>query len=212
MRIPSLLIAGFTPILAQAACPTAADMAGGIAFTIDGTEQETYSTFAPGVVASVYESSDGNLLRALLGKGIYLLEFADLEDGKPVPNSRTTFSHIFKPTDMPEPKANAVWVSELTKLEQGSPIRETHDHRFGDLTQITFGRCTYDMIPVEVSYGDELETLDSYAYLPQLGFAIYLAYSHIEDGERSVENYTYSDIRAVGAPAGTGSGKGKKGG
>ena len=197
----------------QSACPTGADLAGGIQFELDGEATETYKTINEGVVSVEYKASDGYQSRILLGKGIYLLEFAEIVDGNIDTSSRTTYSHELKPVNMPDPTPMGRWVSKAAVLDAGSPYSEIQNHSFGPMTTLTIGSCSYDMIPISVHYDDEDRTIDLLEYMPDLGLAILSGSSSLdENGTRVDDVYSYFSIRAAGPAAGSGGKKGKKGG
>jgi len=199
--------------LASAQCPTEKDLRTGIEFTVDGENSEIYKAENPNIVSVLYSAPDGYQSRILLGKGIYLLEFAELVDGTPDASSRTTYSHALQPEDMPMPKPMGRWVSEAAILEGGSPGKEIHNHSFGPLTELTIGTCSYDMIPIKVRYDDEDQTIDELEYLPSLGIALLAGVSYDEGDERTVEVYSYTAVtKARGDGGSSGGKKGKKGG
>lgn len=197
----------------QAACPTGNDLAGGIQFELEGDATETYTTLNDGVVSVIYKASDGFESRILLGKGVYLLEFAEVVNGNVDASTRTTYSHELQPTNMPDPKPMGRWVSQAAVLESGTPFKEVHNHQFGPLTELTIGGCSYDMIPVTVYYDDDDRSIDLLEYMPELGLAILSGSSSLdENGERIEDVYSYFSIKSTGPAARPSGKKGKKGG
>ena len=198
------------PALALAQCPTGADLASGISFRLDDGAKETYKAEGSDRVVVTYVAEDGYQSRLVLGKGIYLLEFAEVADGAVDPDTRVTYSHSLTPEKMPIPQAQGRWVSEVAVLDAGTPASEIHNHKFGPNTQITIGECSYDMMPITVFYNDADRTIDHLEYMPSLGFAVLAGSSYLgEDEEREEEFYTYFDIQAE--RSGGGSSGGKKG-
>ncbi|MEL7115107.1 MAG: hypothetical protein AAGP08_05865 [Pseudomonadota bacterium] len=196
--LPLLLL----PALAQAqeACPTAADLQAGIVFDIGEGEKEVYKDIGNGVIEVTYSDTEGFESRTLLGQGVYLLELVDLEDGQPVPISRTTYSHKLTPVDMPKPSPNSSWTSEVVSLNDGNLEREVHDHRFGAAGNITLGACTYDKIRVTVHYDDGDNSVDTLEYLPDLGVGLLVGVAYDNgDGTRTDDVYRYFDVARVGA-------------
>lgn len=194
------VILAASPALAQAQCPTAEDLTKGIRFEIEGGDRETYRSFASGVIAATYESSEPPASRVLLAQGVYLLELVDLAEG-PVgpdsrvqPGSRTTYSYPMKAPDMPVPAPGGSWQVTAAMLSQGEIGSEKQHYGFGAMTRISFGACAYDMFPIEITYpGEDGGTVDLLHYLPALGLS-YLAASTY-DG--STDRYNYIAIEAL---------------
>jgi hypothetical protein len=186
------------PLAAQDACPTASDLANGITFDLTGTETETYRDAGNGVVEVIYSDGEGFQTRTLLGQGAYLLEIVDLENGTPVPDTRTTYAHIFPPAEMPKPQPEMVWASQVTTTGDGFG-QELHDHRGGVLSTITVGTCRYDTFRLTVTYDDADNTIDTLQYLPELGFALLVGVAYNEeDGTRVEDVYSYVDVATAG--------------
>lgn len=202
------------PALAQdQTCPTGADLATGIAFEMAGGDREVYRAGDTDSTVEVnFTAPDGYASRILLGKGIYLLEFAEIVDGQPDLEGRITYGHAFPPPQMPDPKPEGRWVSQVATLDAGEPYTEVHNHKFGPMTELTLGTCRFDMIPITVHYDDEETTVDHLEYLPELGLALLAGSDYDdEDGERQRDVYTYLSAKAAKAPSKADGGKkGKK--
>ncbi|MEC3861017.1 hypothetical protein VK792_06945 [Mesobacterium sp. TK19101] len=176
-----------SPALA-ADCPTVADMPQGVLFSIVGGDTDSYRSVAPGVVESIYTATDGFVVRSMLGQGTYLLELVDLLDGSPAMDTRTTYGFSMKPTEMPVPVPNGRWSAEVVILEAGELRNEIQSYSFGAKTVVTMGACSYDMIPIEIRYGPDNQTLlDVLHYLPALELAYFAASSY--DGTEDVYDY-----------------------
>ncbi len=206
--LPALLL----PTVAQAACPTVDDLAGGIEFDIGEGDTEVHTALSEGVVQVVYTGSDGFQSRTLLGQGAYLLELVDLEKGVPVPSTRSTYTHALTPPEMPVPVPNSGWVSEVVVLNDGDLDKEVHDHRFGAAGTQTIGACSYDKIRVTVHYDDEDNSVDTVDYLPELGIGLLVGIAYDNgDGTRTDDVYSYYDLKALAPAAGDGGKKAKSG-
>jgi len=194
MRLSLALGVMMAPVVALANCPTNADMATGVRFTVDTVDTETFRAVRPGVVEAIYQSQD-YAARNLLGQGIYLLELVDLVNGDPDLNTRVTYAFAETAEDLPVPAANSTLTFKVLVSEGGSFETESQSYTMGAATAVSFGACSYDMIPIEVRYSpDEDNTVDVLHYLPELGFA-YFAESRYGEGERDV--FSYQTIEAV---------------
>jgi len=187
-----VLMALPTAILAD--CPDKANLATGIRFGIDGGDSETFRTRVPGVIAATYSEAQTPVSRVLLGQGVYLLELIDLENGAPVPGTRTTYSYPSKPADLPVPQSGGNWSVTAAVFDRGELRSETQSYRFGPLTQVSYGACRYDMFTIEITYPDEREiTKDLLHYLPALGLS-YLAKATYDN---TTDTYKYISIETV---------------
>lgn len=201
-----------SPVIAHAACPTQSDLAEGIGFDIAGGGTETYKALNNGVIEVVYSDSDGFSSRTMLGQGAYLLEVIDLDNGAPDPSTRITYSHVLAPEDMPVPRPNGGWVSKVASMEGGSVTQEVQDHTFGPMGTLTVGACSYDTFEITVRYDDADESIDTIAYLPELGIGLLvgIAYNGSE-GERVDDRFSYFDLRTMAPAAPPAASDGRKG-
>ncbi len=159
---------------AQSACPTVADLPGGIVVVDDQDATETFYPLTPGVIRSDYLDTDGTGSRTLLGQGVYLLQYLYLEGGAPQVNTRATTSYPMTPVDMPVPTPGGAWNTAFASVsETGRVSGEVLAAVFGDLSELTIGACSYDMIPVTIDYqSDGYQEL--IYFLPQLGFGLFV--------------------------------------
>lgn len=193
-----LMLLCLTAPLGAAACPTGADLVGGIRLTDPDGVTETFREMQPGVVRGLYTLDDTTTIRNLLGQGVYLLEVVDLENGAPVPDTRSTYSFPIAPADMPRPTPNGGWTTKVATLIDGSLGSETQVYSFGALTTQTYGACSYNMIPITVSFPpDPSDYRDTLHYLPALGFSYLAESAFTENGERNVDRYSYVTIEAL---------------
>lgn len=178
-----------------AACPTAADLSTGIRFTVDDDGAEVFRTMTPDVIESMYSYGDGSQYRNLLGKGVYLLEWLDYVDGAPDLSSRMTYAFATGPKDLPEVVPGGVANLSVLVNMGGDLDQEMEMYSFGEVAEISFGDCSYDMIPIEITYApDDGQGTSILHYLPALGFA-YFAQQINPDG--SVDTYEYKTIEVV---------------
>ncbi len=174
-------------------CPVAADLDKGIRFTAEAQESETIRNYGNGVLLSLYEVEGAINSHVLLGQGIYLLQSIDIEDGKPIARTRSTYAYSMQPSEMPVPTPNADWSAQYVFGDGYGYATHNVEYVFGALTKESFGECSYDMIPVDVVYqpaGDR-ELLH---YFPELGLS-YLAGHYDDDGK--LDRYSYVRISAV---------------
>ncbi|MCR8550353.1 hypothetical protein M4578_21230 [Salipiger sp. P9] len=181
------------PSGALADCPSSADLDRGIRFHIEGGDTEVFRRYGPDVIASVY-SSGGEDTRVLLGRGMYVLEVADMSQGAPVAESATVYAFPMAPSEMPLPSPEAGWTVNVAVKEAQGLDQELQIYSFGPLSEVSFGECVYTMIPVIQSYRpDPFEVVDFVNWLPELGLS-YLVRSTDVDGE---DRYVYSGIERV---------------
>ncbi len=177
-------------------CPVAADLAGGIVFSVGEGEREVFRSLGAGRVEAVYHYGDGTQSRAVLGQGVYLLDRADILDGRVLADTRMRFDFPLTPDRMPVPLAGGGWTVQV-RVDDGAEItEEIQSYSFGPRTEYTIGGCTYAMIPIHLRYAPENEgLLEVLHYLPQLGVA-YMARS-VYGG--SDERYHYHRVAPVAA-------------
>ena len=181
---------------AMASCPTGADLATGIRFETADGEWEIYRQVKPDVVEALYHFNATEAMRNVLVKGIYLTEVVDLENGSPVPTTRSVYTYPVLPEDMPMPTPNGKWKTGATVLSTEGMSFEGQTYSFGDFAPHRIGDCTYQMMPIEVSYTvheEETDSIDYVHWLPELGLA-YLAGGKTGD---EIDTYVFTDISAV---------------
>jgi hypothetical protein len=191
LRLSLILLFAST---AAVACPGPDALERGIRFEIAGGESESFRRQGPHILSATYAVEGDPVSRMLLAQGLYMLELIDIEDGAFVPPSRATYTYEVEPGRMPQPMAGATWSATVTVFEGGSVVTERQVFGFGGESQVSFGPCTYRMIPVEIRYPDaEDGTVELVHYLPELGLS-YLARSTWDRGE---ERYDYLGIEAL---------------
>jgi len=195
MRAAALVTVALGATAPAWACPTAADLDTGIRFTVEGGASEVFRRVQPQVLEAVFRFADGGAVHNLLAKGVYLLEYVDLEDGEPVPDSRATYRFPMTPGAMPDPVPEDEWQVSAVRLEAGQVATERQVYRFGARDSVRIGDCGYAMVPIAVTFPDDPDGLsDILHYLPDLGLA-YLA--RLEGGGAPPEIYTYTGIEVL---------------
>lgn len=190
-----LPLALILPGLAAAQCPVAADLEKGIEIeTVEG-EVESFIRIDPHRVQSLLMYDEGAGTRILLGKGVYLLEVLDEEDGQPVVGTRATYTFPLPVADLPPITPGGGWSTKAAILDADGLSSEVQHYIFGAQARVTIGACSYDMIPIELRYRGEASEgdIDYLHYLPDLGIS-YLVRSYY--GAHS-DIYTYHTIRVA---------------
>ncbi|MFU8823802.1 MAG: hypothetical protein ACNA7N_06080 [Yoonia sp.] len=179
---------------AWAACPVADDLANGIRLMADDGAVETYRKIAPHMVELTVTYDDDFADRSLLGQGVYILELSELYNGKPEPDTTLIYTYPVAADAMPVPAPGVVW---RTRALVGGSDEEKITASWGQPQQMTFGACSYTVIPGELVYaGADYREVEGLHYLPELGFA-YLA-SVTSDDDEYVDEYVILSITAVG--------------
>lgn len=183
------------PAAALADCPTADDLEKGILFHVDGGDREVFRRFSDDVISSVYSYGDGGPeSRFLLGRGMYLLETTEVENGVTLAGSKVVYAFEMGVDEMPLPTPEAGWTTDVIVREGTFLDTETQIYSFGPQTQVSFGACTYDMIPVIQSYRPDPDEVVEYVnWLPELGIS-YLVRASYPDGD---DRYVYNRIEAL---------------
>jgi hypothetical protein len=182
------------PTLAIADCPTGDDLETGIKFQIEGGATETFQRLENGTTQANYRDGESEETRVLLAKGVYLLEYTPVIDGVASYGERTGYSYDMTPDEMPNPKPGITWNTKASLIESGLFTSEIQSYEFGQLTELTLGSCTYDMMTIDISLDNDGEiTLETLHYLPELAIA-YLAETTF-NGE--TDTYVYFDIEAL---------------
>ncbi|WP_342076574.1 hypothetical protein [Yoonia sp. SS1-5] len=171
----------------------AADLEQGIVLTQPDGRQETFRAQGNGIVEAIAHFPDGHVIRTLLGQGVYVLELADMADGQVDPASRTTFAFRDQAATLPVPVAGEYREFETVVSDGVGPYAETILLRWAGVTDITYGDCTYRMIPgtFEHQSADYWHREVVY-YLPALGFGILHSYFDNDMSEPAI--YPVADI------------------
>ncbi|MBV7396056.1 hypothetical protein [Mameliella sediminis] len=176
------------------ACPTGADVAKGIRFTVEETDKEEYRRIGPAMIEAIYSTADGAATRNLLAQGVYLVELVDLIDGTPDQTTRITYAFPGRAEDLKLPEPNGEVAYDVAINNFGDFDKERQIYDFGPMAKINFGSCEYDMIPIEIRYDpDDANTVDILYYLPEFGFSFYAG----SDYDGGSDRYRYSNIEVI---------------
>ncbi|MBN9887765.1 hypothetical protein [Salipiger abyssi] len=183
------------PSVAPADCPTAADLDTGILFHLAGGDTELFRREDAQTVRSVYHYAEENAeSHVLLGRGMYVLAYGETQDGQPVPEGLMHYDFGRTPAEMPLPEPESGWTADVEVTATWGSEHEVQIYSFGPLSRVSFGDCSYDMIPVIQSYRpDPLGTVEFVNWLPELGIS-YLSRIADREGE---DRYDYTGIEAV---------------
>jgi len=182
------------PIAAQASCPVAADLdRSGIVFSFDG-DFEIHTRASSGVIEILSsKDADGIAAKTILAHGVHVLQLADIQNGAVLPNSVWRFAFPVPVADLPVPVPGSGWTARTTSMVDGVSETEMITHTWGTAQPYEIGGCTYDAIPVRVSFdGESYDHEEDLMYFLDLGTAVLIRYSDSEGADLT----TYSDIRA----------------
>lgn len=176
---------------AFAGCPTNEDLTGGIEFRVGKKEREVFHLLDNGLVHSKFYQENGEWYRFHLIHGVYPVEFAHTSNGKIDTQTRTTYVYRAKRDKLPL-RPNSKWKGKVKTLSRGGNAAENHKYIFGKETKITYGKCSYSMIPFKFIVNDLDDEAYVMHYLPELGIS-YVAISDVSDPVK----HNYHSIRAL---------------
>lgn len=182
------------PAVAQASCPVAADLdRGGIVFSFDG-DFEIHTRASGGVIEILSsKDADGIAVKTVLAHGVHVLQLADIQNGTVLPDSVWRFTFPVPAAELPMPVQGSGWTARTTSSVDGVSETEVVTHTWGTMQPYEIGRCTYEAIPVRVSFdGESYDHEEDLMYFPDLGTAVLIRYSDSEGADLT----TYTDIRA----------------
>jgi hypothetical protein len=193
LRLALSALIALAPLAALAECPVAADLETGIRLS-DGEGSETFVRDSDLSVIATYEAEGAPPTQSLLAHGIYVMSNADLEDGTPVSGTEVTYVYPVNVPDLPLPIPGGTFETTVMRLGDGQMSNQRETYAFGEMTSVTIGACSFEMIPITARYPDEgPDRYEVIHYLPELGFG-YLAEYH--DAQMD-DIYTYTAIEAV---------------
>jgi len=178
------------PVLAQAGCPVAADLARGITIELANGGTEVYRQSAPGVVSVAGRDPDGSTYAMELGQGFHLLMWEVPGD----PSSRLTYDYGMAFTALPVPVANGRWQTPVRVNGIDGARSEPQVHTYGPMVPVTIGNCTYDSFEGQIAYETSDNYVESIVYIPALGIG-YLLWNESTE-------YARDPLPAVGIRAG----------
>jgi hypothetical protein len=197
MMIKPLLCLAALASPAWADCPVADDLTTGITLQMGPDVSETYTLLPTGEVELISTYSDGYVSRALLGQGVYLLEFADLEGGEIVADTRAVYAINVPTADLPIPEPDAIFRGRMTVTDSAGSYEDKLLAQWGAQEQMDLGGCAYDVISgLLFSSGDGDPYQEGIHYIPDLGFG-YLATYFGADMDVP-DTYSVSAISKVG--------------
>ena len=177
----ALLTATALPALA---CPTVADLQKGIETrTADGSVEVHREARPDWVTLQVtYPEGDGSVLE--LYHGIYLHSTIPLVGGLPQLGERDSYATSEELRGWPRPLPDASWNNTTPGGGKATS---------GPQSAVQLGDCSYASTQVEITYNDDEDYTETYAYLLDLGIAL-LIKTEASDG---TDNYEYTSIKAL---------------
>ncbi len=160
--------------MAQAGCPTAADLARGIRIDFADGSFETYRDTGAGVVVVDGADPEGFGYQMELGHGIHLLSYVNVNDGVVDDTSRISYDYGRAVGELPLPEAGGRWSSPVTVNDQYGPRSEPQTHQWSQISTVDIGGCSYDMIEAIIGYKTGDGYRESVEYLPELGLGYLL--------------------------------------
>lgn len=177
------------------ACPTAADLAGGVRITDADGSVDTYTDGGNSTIQQVIDFGDGGVARNTLAQGVYVLRLSVEEDGVLDLGSVLATTYDRAPAALPRPTANLKMRLRTTVTDQEGSYKEQQDHQWGESEPFAIGTCSYDSIPGTVRYVSEFDTIvETQRYLPAMEIAILTSYTF---GDDPAEIYSPVAIEAV---------------
>jgi hypothetical protein len=181
---PALPLVLATPLVAQNACPTAADRAAGIRVAFEDGSAEVFRS-GPVLAVTIVDGTDpdGSSYRMELAQGTHLLIYENVIDGRPDRSSRVTYDYGMPPAEMPVPAPGGRWQSAVTVTSSEGTDSEAQTHAYDLLDTIDIAGCVYDVISVLIAYDTPDAYIENLHYLPELDIS-YLVWSETEDKPR----------------------------
>ncbi len=181
------------PVAAAAACPTAADLAKGIRFTLASGETDVYRASGDTRVTGTFTERPFAGSQYVLIQGIYIANVNSFENMLPVPDTSVETEYRSPDRDLPTPEAETIWTVASSSTAGQDKWSEEQTYSAGELSEVTLGDCTYEMIPITVTYSSNRGYLEQLHYLPELGVS-YMVASESPDGRHQS---TYVKIEAL---------------
>ena len=183
------------PAVAMAECPTGTDLDAGIAMRDSDGYAYVFRRQSDDVVVQQGTGPDGYQFRNLLGQGSHVLQLADWENGAIVTDSIINYSYPMPPAEMPVPAPGLTWQVQTTINSYGEFYTEAQSQVWGQPGSLIIGSCSYEVIPGQITYKSELDTIrEQISFLPDLGIGLLVAYS---DGSGYDDQFTFISIEAV---------------
>ncbi len=174
--LAALLVVQAGAVLAQAGCPTAADLARGIRIDFADGSFETFRDPGTGLVTVEGQDIEGYGYTMELGQGLHLVSYANMVDGVVDQGSRIDYDYGVALPDLPVPVAGGRWASPVVVRDMTGTRSEPQNHVWSEVTVIDIGGCSYDMIEALIAYKTDDGYRENVHYLPELGIG-YLLWS-----------------------------------
>lgn len=189
-----LLVLGAS--IAQAACPTAADMSTGVRFVDTEGAVEVHTRLDAQRVQVDYISPDTpGAARSVMIHGVYAQWYGGvLDSGGLEPGSLSYFFREMPVDQMPVPEPGLIATIDQLFIFDGSLDEEVLRVSVGAPEPWTLGDCTLTRLPVEIVTEVPSDTIyEFFGYLPELGTGVLTRY-HREDA--TIQTYHYISVTA----------------
>jgi hypothetical protein len=181
--VSALLVVEAGAALAQAGCPTAADLARGITLDFADGSFETFRDPGTGLVTVDGTDADGYGYIMELGRGIHLVSYANATNGIADADSRIDYDYGIGVMDLPLPEAGGRWASAVTVSDSFGDRSEPQTHVWGQTSVVDIGGCSYDAIEALIAYKTGDGYRESVEYIPALGIG-YLVWNESDTMDR----------------------------
>ncbi|MEM8537395.1 MAG: hypothetical protein AAGF56_05985 [Pseudomonadota bacterium] len=172
-------------------------MAGGIQFGTEDGEVEIFKSLNANVVEQMSDLGDGLTVHTMLGRGVYLIDVFDKENGNTVPDTRVSTSHATPIEEMPLPTANGTWQASVAVRDSAGVFAEEQSYSWGPETSLTLGDCDYTAIKGQIRYESDTDWFEEEVmYLPDVGITLLLAYT--DEFEGRVDYPPHVSAQAMG--------------
>lgn len=179
-----LALAAAETAMAQAGCPTGADLGRGIRVEFADGSTETFRDLGGGMIMVDGVDQDGFGYQMELGHGLHLMSYANADGNVVDTQSKITYDYGLPVEALPLPTPGGRWSTPVTVLDQYGTRSEPQTHVWSQVSRVDIGGCSYDMIEAVISYKTGDGYRESVEYLPQLGMG-YLVWNESDTMTRN---------------------------
>ncbi|KMW58846.1 hypothetical protein AIOL_003827 [Candidatus Rhodobacter oscarellae] len=179
---PLAILAALAGTPALATCPTAADMTGGVVFTLQGGGTELHKVIRKDWVQIRATFPDGDASQLELFHGLYLSASVAIANGIPQLSEAFTYATETELQQWQPPRPDGAWDNATA----GGGTAKS-----GPIQPVQLGDCVYNSFDVVLTYTNDEGYVETYRYLPALRTGLLVA----AKDESGTQNYTYTDLR-----------------
>lgn len=178
-----------------AACPQAADLAGGVRVSEADGVTHVFRNAGGGVVTVDSDYQDGAIGKNQLARGVYVLRLAVEDSGVLDVASIFETSYHVGLAALPLPKPKLRQTLDTTVTTSAERYAERQDQVWGVISPVMIGACQYDGLTGQITYTNDIETFtETILYLPEIGIGLLAASQYVDE---LAETYVFTDISAV---------------